>query len=226
MAASDACPWNRASVSWRPARVGYTAIIRLSAKGRKERRTPPTATVGPPPPSELPFQLFSPATGTVTDFGDAASAREPGKQGPGSSFNRIVRETRGGTLDRVCRPDLAEARNPGAHLLGPQCHSYRSSCSASWRLTSARRSVSSTGRGGRWEGVVTTPPTRWSRTAATPIRPAWSSRGGWPDLSADLCRFRARREHVHACPPRSRSCRPRRCLPARSSATQESLTVP
>ena len=58
--------------------------------------TPPSVTVEPPPPSELPFQLFYPATGTVTD---SVTLRAPNLGNKDRlSFNRIVRETRGGTL--------------------------------------------------------------------------------------------------------------------------------
>ena len=53
-------------------------------------------TVGPPEHSELPFRLFSPATGTVTD---SVTLRAPNLGNKDRlSFNRIVRETRGGTL--------------------------------------------------------------------------------------------------------------------------------
>ena len=58
--------------------------------------TPPAVTVGTPAPSELPFQLFFPATGTVTD---SVTLRAPNLGNKDRlSFNRIVRETRGGTL--------------------------------------------------------------------------------------------------------------------------------
>jgi hypothetical protein len=58
--------------------------------------TPPAVTIGTPAPSELPFQLFFPATGTVTD---SVTLRAPNLGNKDRlSFNRVVRETRGGTL--------------------------------------------------------------------------------------------------------------------------------
>ena len=53
-------------------------------------------TVGPPEHTALPFRLFYPAVGTVTD---SVTLRAPNLGNKDRlSFNRILRETRGGTL--------------------------------------------------------------------------------------------------------------------------------
>ena len=58
--------------------------------------TPPPATVGPPEHTALPFRLFYPASGTVTD---SVTLRAPNLGNKDRlSFNRVLRETRGGTL--------------------------------------------------------------------------------------------------------------------------------
>jgi len=58
--------------------------------------TPPPVTVGPPEHVSLPFRLFYPASGTVTD---SVTLRAPNLGNKDRlSFNRILRETRGGTL--------------------------------------------------------------------------------------------------------------------------------
>ena len=74
-------------------RQQYHPFVGTGAAGSP---TPPPVTVGTPAPSELPFQLFFPATGTVTD---SVTLRAPNLGNKDRlSFNRIVRETRGGTL--------------------------------------------------------------------------------------------------------------------------------
>jgi hypothetical protein len=58
--------------------------------------TPPPVTVGPPEHTALPFRLFYPASGSVTD---SVTLRAPNLGNKDRlSFNRILRETRGGTL--------------------------------------------------------------------------------------------------------------------------------
>ena len=58
--------------------------------------TPPTVTIGPPEHVALPFQLFYPAEGVVTD---SVALRAPNLGNKDRlSFNRVLRETRGGTL--------------------------------------------------------------------------------------------------------------------------------
>lgn len=58
--------------------------------------TPPDVTIGPPEHVALPFQLFYPAEGVVTD---SVTLRAPNLGNKDRlSFNRILRETRGGTL--------------------------------------------------------------------------------------------------------------------------------
>jgi hypothetical protein len=58
--------------------------------------TPPAVTIGPPEHVALPFQLFYPAEGIVTD---SVVLRAPNLGNKDRlSFNRILRETRGGTL--------------------------------------------------------------------------------------------------------------------------------
>ena len=74
-------------------REQYHPFVGTGADGSP---TPPAVTVGTPAPGELPFQLFYPATGTVTD---SVTLRAPNLGNKDRlSFNRIVRETRGGTL--------------------------------------------------------------------------------------------------------------------------------
>jgi hypothetical protein len=58
--------------------------------------TPPPVTIGPPEHVALPFRLFYPAEGVVTD---SVTLRAPNLGNKDRlSFNRILRETRGGTL--------------------------------------------------------------------------------------------------------------------------------
>jgi hypothetical protein len=58
--------------------------------------TPPPVTVDPPEHTALPFRLFYPASGAVTD---SVTLRAPNLGNKDRlSFNRILRETRGGTL--------------------------------------------------------------------------------------------------------------------------------
>jgi hypothetical protein len=58
--------------------------------------TPPAVTIGPPEHVALPFQLFYPAEGVVTD---SVTLRAPNLCNKDRlSFNRILRETRDGTL--------------------------------------------------------------------------------------------------------------------------------
>jgi hypothetical protein len=58
--------------------------------------TPPSVTVGLPEQTDIPFQLYYPAEGLVSD---SVTLRAPNLGNKDRlSFNRIVRETRGGTL--------------------------------------------------------------------------------------------------------------------------------
>jgi hypothetical protein len=72
----------------------YHPIVGEGATGNP---TPPTATLlGPMPGIEAPFQLVYPATGTVLD---SVTLRAPELGNKDRlSFNRVIRETRGGTL--------------------------------------------------------------------------------------------------------------------------------
>ncbi len=81
------------SITFAGVRQQYHPFVGTGAAGAP---MPPAVTVGTPAPSELPFQLFFPATGTVTD---SVTLRAPNLGNKDRlSFNRIVRETRGGTL--------------------------------------------------------------------------------------------------------------------------------
>ncbi len=81
------------SITFAGVRQQYHPFVGEGAAGAP---TPPSVTVAPPEHSELPFRLFSPATGTVTD---SVTLRAPNLGNKDRlSFNRIVRETRGGTL--------------------------------------------------------------------------------------------------------------------------------
>jgi hypothetical protein len=65
-------------------------------EGASGSPTPPAPTIGPPEHLALPFQLFCPAEGVVTD---SVTLRAPNLGNKDRlSFNRIQRETRGGTL--------------------------------------------------------------------------------------------------------------------------------
>lgn len=65
-------------------------------EGASGSPTPPAVTIGPPEHVSLPFQLFYPAEGVVTD---SVTLRAPNLGNKDRlSFNRILRETRGGTL--------------------------------------------------------------------------------------------------------------------------------
>jgi hypothetical protein len=71
----------------------YTPFVGAGADGSP---TPPSVTIGPPEHVALPFQLFYPAEGVVTD---SVQLRAPNLGNKDRlSFNRILRETRGGTL--------------------------------------------------------------------------------------------------------------------------------
>jgi len=71
----------------------YTPFV---GEGPGGAPTPPSVTLGPPEHVALPFQLFYPAEGVVTD---SLTLRAPNLGNKDRlSFNRILRETRGGTL--------------------------------------------------------------------------------------------------------------------------------
>jgi hypothetical protein len=71
----------------------YTPFVGEGATGSP---TPPSVTIGPPEHVALPFRLFYPAEGVVTD---SVILRAPNLGNKDRlSFNRILRETRGGTL--------------------------------------------------------------------------------------------------------------------------------
>jgi hypothetical protein len=64
--------------------------------GTPESPLPPSVTVGPAEHTPIPFRLFYPAEGVVTD---SLTLRAPNLGNKDRlSFNRILRETRGGTL--------------------------------------------------------------------------------------------------------------------------------
>jgi hypothetical protein len=64
--------------------------------GTPESPLPPSVTVGPAEHTPIPFRLFYPAQGVVTD---SLTLRAPNLGNKDRlSFNRILRETRGGTL--------------------------------------------------------------------------------------------------------------------------------
>jgi hypothetical protein len=65
-------------------------------EGPEGAPTPPSVTIGPPEHVALPFQLFYPAEAVVTDFVQLRAPNLGNKDRLG--FNRILRETRGGTL--------------------------------------------------------------------------------------------------------------------------------
>jgi hypothetical protein len=71
----------------------YRPFVGQGASGSP---TPPPVTIAPPEHVALPLRLFYPATGTVTD---SVVLRAPNLGNKDRlSFNRILRETRGGTL--------------------------------------------------------------------------------------------------------------------------------
>ena len=78
-------------------RTGFFSTPLRRRLGQRDRpRLPPVTGAPARRTSELPFRLFSPATGTVTD---SVTLRAPNLGNKDRlSFNRIVRETRGGTL--------------------------------------------------------------------------------------------------------------------------------
>ena len=65
-------------------------------EGASGSPTPPPSTIGPPEHGARSFQLFHPAEGIVTD---SVTLRSPNLGNKDRlSFNRVLRETRGGTL--------------------------------------------------------------------------------------------------------------------------------
>ncbi len=104
---------------------------------------PPLELEGPRPGVTVPFQLVYPATGTVTDSVTLRTPNFGNKDRLG--FNRVLRETRGGTLDRLRRSDVAEDSDPRGELLRPARATRPRSYLPSWTPIWARRSVSTTG---------------------------------------------------------------------------------
>ena len=115
--------------------------------------------------------MFYPATGTATDT-LVLRAPEFGNKDR-LQFNRISRETRGGTLIVYADPMWPKTQTlvlTFSALKPAQAEALWSS----WRITWAWKSASGIGKDANGLASSPTPTTRWFKTASTAIRAPWS----------------------------------------------------